>query len=148
MKIFVDTNVLLDVLIEREPFYKDSAVVWTMVEKKLVKGYISAISVNNIYYISKKMKGKSEAEQLMDKVLKDFKIISLTYEIIKLSRTISGKDFEDVIQYFSALQKGCDFIVTRNKKDFPQKEIEVLEPAEFIKKFDNMHMEEDSSESS
>jgi predicted nucleic acid-binding protein len=56
MKIFIDTNVLLDVLIEREPFYKDSAVVWTMVEKNLVKGYISAISVNNIYYISKKMK--------------------------------------------------------------------------------------------
>jgi predicted nucleic acid-binding protein len=79
MKIFIDTNVLLDVLIEREPFYKDSAVVWTMVEKNLVKGYISAISVNNIYYISKKMKGKSEAEQLIDKVLKDFKIISLTY---------------------------------------------------------------------
>lgn len=138
MKIFVDTNILLDVLTEREPFHKDSAIIWTLVEKNLVKGYISAISVNNIYYISKKMKGKATAEKLVDQIMKNFRIISLTYEILKLSRTLSGKDFEDVIQYFSALQKGCDFIITRNKGDFPQKEIEVVEPVEFIEKYNNM----------
>jgi predicted nucleic acid-binding protein len=141
MKVLIDTNVLLDVLTKREPFYKDSAVIWTMVDKNLVKGYISAISVNNIYYITRKLKGISEAERIVDKVIKDFRIISLTYEILKLSRTISKKDFEDVIQYFSAIQQGCDFIVTRDTKDFPQKNIKVIEPAEFIKKFENIHTE-------
>lgn len=143
MRIFIDTNILLDVLTEREPFYKNSAVIWSLVEKGFVKGYISAISINNIYYITRKLKGKSGAEQIVDKVLKDFKIISLTYEILKLSRTIDKKDFEDVIQYFSALQKGCDYIITRNKKDFPQKEIEVIEPADFIKTFEDIQTKAD-----
>lgn len=138
MKIFIDTNILLDVLTGREPFYENSAIIWSMVEKDLIKGYISAISVNNIYYIVKKQLGKSEAEKLIDKILKDFKVTSLTFEILKLARTMKEKDFEDVIQYFSALQTGCDFIVTRNKKDFPQKEIEIIEPGEFIEKFDEM----------
>lgn len=138
MKIFIDTNILLDVLIRREGFYENSAIVWSMVEKDLVKGYISAISVNNVYYIIKKQKGTSEAEKLVDKILKDFKIIPLTFEILKLARTIKEKDFEDIIQYFSALQTGCDFIVTRNKKDFLKKKIEVVEPGEFIEKFDDM----------
>lgn len=138
MKIFIDTNILLDVLTGREPFYKNSAIIWSMVEKDLVKGYISAISVNNVYYIVKKQKGKNEAEKLVDKILKDFKIIPLTYEILKFARTMKGKDFEDIIQYFSALQTGCEFIITRNKKDFPKKKLEVVEPGEFIEKFDDM----------
>lgn len=143
MKVFLDTNVLIDVLTKREPFYSNSAKIWTMVEKNLVKGYISAISVNNIYYIIKKLKGKNEAEQIVDKIIKDFKIISLTYEILKLSRTINKKDFEDIIQYFSALQKGCEFIITRDIKDFPKKEIKVIEPSEFIEKFENIQVEKD-----
>ncbi|MCP5045786.1 MAG: PIN domain-containing protein [bacterium] len=135
MKALIDTNVLLDVLTEREPFYEHSAVIWSLVEKNLIKGYISAISVNNIYYITKKLKGRSGAEQIVDKIIKDFKVISLTYEILKLSRTINNKDFEDTIQYFSALQNGCEYIITRNKKDFPQKKIRVIEPVEFIGKY-------------
>jgi predicted nucleic acid-binding protein len=110
-----------------------------MVDKNLIKGYISAISINNIYYITRKQKGRSEAERIVDKVLKDFKIISLTYEILKLSRTVDKKDFEDVIQYFSALQKGCEYIITRNTKDFLQKEIKVIKPADFIKEFESMN---------
>lgn len=138
MKIFIDTNILLDVLTGREPFYKNSAIIWSMVEKEIVKGYISAISVNNVYYIVKKLKGRIEAEKVVDKILKDFKVISLTYEILKLARTMKERDFEDIIQYFSALQVGCDFIITRNKKDFPRKEIEIVDPGEFIEKFDEI----------
>jgi predicted nucleic acid-binding protein len=104
MKVFVDTNILLDVLTEREPFYKNSAIIWTMAEKNVFNAYISAISVNNVYYITRKLKGRTQAGQIVDKILEDFTIIALTYETLKLSRTIEGKDFEDVIQYFSA---GC-----------------------------------------
>jgi predicted nucleic acid-binding protein len=138
MKAFIDTNILLDVLTGREPFYENSAIIWSLVEKELVKGHISAISVNNVYYIVKKQKGQSEAEKVVDKILKDFKVIPLTYEILKLARTIKEKDFEDIIQYFSALQTGCDFIITRNKKDFPKKRLEIVDPVEFIEKFDEM----------
>jgi predicted nucleic acid-binding protein len=135
MKVFVDTNIIMDVLTEREPFYKNSAVMWTMAEKNVFNAYISAISVNNVYYIIKKLKGKSQAGQIVDKILEDFTIIALTYEILKLSRTFGGKDFEDVIQYFSAIHSGCDYIVTRNPSDFPGKEIKILQPHEFIERF-------------
>jgi len=121
MKIFIDTNILLDVLTAREPFYENSAVIWSLAEKRQAKGYISAISVNNIYYITKKMIGMDEAESIVDKVLNDFTVLPLTFEVLKLARTISKKDFEDIIQYFSAIQIGCDYIVTRNKRTSPKK---------------------------
>lgn len=135
MKVFVDTNILLDVLTEREPFYKNSAIIWTMAEKNVFNAYISAISVNNVYYISRKLKGRTQAGQIVDKILEDFTIIALTYETLKLSRTIEGKDFEDVIQYFSAVHSGCDYIVTRNPRDFPGKEIKIFQPHEFLERF-------------
>ncbi len=74
-KIFVDTNVLLDVLTKREPFYENSAMIWSLVEEGIVEGYISAISVNNVLYISKKLHDLEYAQGLVDKILKDFQII-------------------------------------------------------------------------
>ena len=134
MNALIDTNVLLDVLTEREPFYKDSAVIWSLAEENCIQGYISAISVNNVYYITRKLKDKKTAGTLVDKILKDFNVIALTYEILKLARTIDA-DYEDLIQYFSALQKGCDYIITRDPNGFPKKGIKIIKPTIFIKKF-------------
>ena len=58
MKVLVDTNILLDVLTKREPFYVDSAKVWTLAREKIIESHLSAISVNNLYYIIKSLKGK------------------------------------------------------------------------------------------
>ncbi len=134
MKVLIDTNVLLDVLTKREPFYKDSAIVWSLTEKNIIEGYISAISVNNIYYITKKLNDKKTAGSLVDKILKDFNVVALTFEILKLARTKDG-DYEDLIQYFSALQNSCDYIMTRDPKGFPKKGIKIIKPAAFVKKF-------------
>jgi predicted nucleic acid-binding protein len=133
MKVLIDTNVLLDVLTKREPFYNDSAIVWSLAEENIIEGYISAISVNNTYYLSKKLSDKKTANSLVDKILKDFRIIALTYDILKLARTKTG-DYEDLIQYFSAFQKGCEYIITRDPKGFPKKGIKIVEPSDFIKK--------------
>ena len=135
MKIFVDTNILLDVLTKRELFYGNSAVIWSLVEEGIVEGYISAISANNLFYISKKLRDIEYAQELVDKILKDFQIIELNYEILKLSRTISDRDYEDLIQYFSAIKSGSRYLITRNKDDFPGTGIEILEPAEFLQIF-------------
>lgn len=133
MKVLIDTNVLLDVLTQREPFYKDSAVIWSLAEEKIIEGYISAISVNNIYYITKKLNDEKTAGSLVDKIMKDFNVISVTYEILKLARTKDG-DYEDLIQYISALQNACDYIITRDPKGFPKKGIKIIAPTAFIKK--------------
>ena len=134
MKILIDTNVILDVLIKREPYYLDSARVWTLTRGKTIEGYLSAISVNNLYYIVNKLKGHKTAASLVDHILEDYEIISLTKNILKQARTIEKKDFEDLIQYFSALQEGCDFLVTRNKKDFPSGGVKVISPQEILKR--------------
>lgn len=132
MKIFIDTNVLLDVLTQRTLFYDDAAVVWSLVEQGIVSGYISAISVNNVFYIARKLKTLEDAQSLVDKILKDFRVIALDYEILKLARTISNQDYEDLIQYFSAIKSGCNYLITRNKKDFPDSGIDLLLPKEFL----------------
>ena len=133
MKIFLDTNILLDVLTKRDPFYNSSAVIWSLIEENIFKGFISAISVNNIFYISKKINNIKYARNIVDKLLSDFKIIELSYEILKLARTINNNsDYEDLIQYFSAFNYGCKYLITRNEKDFPKTGIEVINPDNFI----------------
>lgn len=133
MKILIDTNIILDVLTKREPFYLNSARVWTFVREEIIEGCISAISVNNLYYILSKLKGLKAAESFIDQILEDFGIIALTKDILKQARTISKKDFEDLIQYFSAIHEGCEGIVTSNKKDFPSIGIKIISPVELLK---------------
>ena len=134
MKILIDTNVIMDVLVKREHFYVDSARVWTLIRRKFIAGYLSAISINNLYYIVNKLQGRQIAESFVDQTLEDFEIVSLTKSILKQARTLQKKDFEDLIQYFSALHEGCDFLVTRNKKDFPSIGIKIISPGELLKR--------------
>lgn len=133
MKIFIDTNIIMDVLTKREGFYPEAAIIWSLIKNGYVDGYISAISVNNIYYIIKKLTGIKMAENYIDRILADFTIVSLTKDILYQARKKSGKDFEDLIQYFSALHAGCEKLITRNKKNFPRAGIDVMLPAEFLK---------------
>ena len=118
MKILIDTNVIMDVLVKREPFYVDSARVWTLIRGKFIAGYLSAISINNLYYIVNKLNGQKIAESFVDQTL---------------------EDFEDLIQYFSALHEGCDFLVTRNKKDFPSIGIKIISPGELLKRLEKVN---------
>jgi predicted nucleic acid-binding protein len=132
MKILVDTNILLDVLTQRRPFFQDSARVWSLIHDGLFEGYVSAISVNNLYYIVRKLRDKKTAEFFVDDLLRDFEVVSLTKSIFKQARTVAAKDFEDSIQYFSAIQEGCEILLTRNKKDFPAAGLQILNPSEFL----------------
>ncbi len=133
MKVLIDTNILLDVLTRREPHYQSAAQTWTLVKEGLVQGHISAISVNNLYYIIKKLTEQSIAEVFVDEVLGDFDVVPLTKDILRQARTKKGRDYEDLIQYFSAIHSGCEYIITRNKKDFPQIGIKIVSPKDFLK---------------
>lgn len=141
MKVLIDTNIILDVLTKRKPFYIDSARVWTLIKEEIIEGCISAISVNNLYYIVKKLKGQKTAELFIDQILEDFKIVELTKDILKQARTIPEKDFEDLIQYFSGIHKGCEVIVTRNKKDFPAIGLRIMNPTELLKRIEGEESE-------
>lgn len=133
MKLFVDTNVVIDVLARREQFYDASSAILTMLEKDQAEGFISAISFNSIHYILRKHSGKVKADNAIRALLSVFNIATLDKRI--LTRTIESwfNDFEDGIQFFSAIRCNADYLISRNVRDFPHDDIPVLTPEEFLK---------------
>jgi len=132
MRLFIDTNVMLDFLGERDPFYISAAKIATLADKRSLQIIVSAMSYATISYFLTKYYG---LEKTKDK-LRKFKVIS---EICELDEVIIEKglnsnfsDFEDSLQYFSALRTECDIIITRNGKDFKKSEIPVMSPDEFL----------------
>lgn len=132
MRIFLDTNILLDVLLDRKPFCEASSKLWRLAECGRLEAAISAISFNNVFYIVRKYAGKEAAQRTVEVMNGNFSVFPLTRDII--SRAIAAKlpDFEDSIQFFSAVACEADYIITRNARDFPQESIPVLSPASFL----------------
>lgn len=132
MNIFIDTNVLLDVLNNRMPYYADSSSVWTLIEKARFDGYISAINFNNIYYISRKVSKPSAIRKTLSLLRDIFKIVPLDEQIVAQAIDSEFKDFEDAIQYFSAVRANAECIISRNLSHYRKSDITVMTPSEFL----------------
>lgn len=132
MNVYVDTNVLLDVLARREPFYRDSAAVWTLAEQGRIRGLISVISFTNIFYIIRKLRGRRIALRTMAQLRATFTPVACDGQVLDQAIDADFGDFEDAIQYFSAAHAGVCCIVSRNPDHFRRSEPAVLSPAEFL----------------
>ncbi len=132
MRVFIDTNVLLDVLELRMPHYEFSSQIWALAESGRLEGSISAISFNNIYYLIKKHCNKPSAQRAVEIMNAIFNMVSLDQDIMGKSIEAKSPDFEDSIQFFSALKANANFIITRNVNDFPQTVIPVVSPENFL----------------
>lgn len=133
MRLFLDTNVILDLILNRQPFFDDIAKIVTLSEKGKHKLVTTSVSFVNCNYIL----GRSIKKE---KVTENLKIARLIFDIIDVSQTDIDKslnsdfeDFEDGVQYYSALRNNCNYIITRDNKDFKHSEIPVLAPSEFLK---------------
>ena len=133
INILLDTNIILDLLAAREPFYAEAAELFSLADKKLIKLSVSALSLANIHYILSKFTNDQEAR----KILRNFKVIvsvlPLDEKIVDLALNSDFKDFEDSIQYFTAIENAQKLIVTRNKSDFKHSKIPIMTAGEFIK---------------
>lgn len=119
MRILVDTNVILDVLLRREPFYSNGAKVLKLSKKDGVELYISASAITDIYYIANQsLKNKEDVKNLLIKLIKIVSIACVSEDEIKNALLLSWKDFEDSVQYSVALLQKMDGIVTRNTNDY------------------------------
>ena len=131
-RIFLDTNVILDLLGERVPFYDSIAKVATLADQKKLTLIVSPLSFTKIDYVLNKYE---IAESVLNK-LRKFKIIcevcEVNEETIDKALNSSFKDFEDALQYFTALQANCSIIITRNGKDFKQATIPIMTAEEFL----------------
>ena len=132
MRVFLDTNVVLDLLLGREPFADDAARIWTLSEEGKVVGLVSAVSFTTIYYMTRQRQPHQRAIAAL-KVLRDvFNPVACDATILNRAIDSDFKDFEDAVQHFSALAAGAEVIVTRNPSDFAAAEILVMAPAEFL----------------
>ena len=132
MNVFVDTNVLLDVLARRTPFYAAAAQVWSMAERGDIIGHISAISFNNIYYIVRKAENKAKAQKALVMLRDIFRVVAPDTQIINQAIDAGIGDFEDAVQFHSAIRAKAAHLITRNPDDFPRPDLSILTPEEFL----------------
>jgi predicted nucleic acid-binding protein len=135
-KIFVDTDVVLDLLAKREPFYKYAARLFTSADEQKLKIYVSSLCFSNLNYILSKQKSVSEARKILSRFKVLVNVLSVDDKIIELALNSDFVDFEDAIQYYCAIENGINIVVTRNLKDFKHATIPVLTAEEFVKNDD------------
>lgn len=134
-KLFIDTNIVLDLLGKREPFYDDAAKLFSLADRGKVKLYISSLTIANANYVLTRFKSSKEARVILLKFKILVVVLVLNDKIIELSlNDDSFKDFEDGLQYYTALESEADIIITRNLKDFKASKIPVMTPGQYLKK--------------
>jgi len=133
MKVLIDTNVALDILLNRIEFYSNSVGIFVMAEKKLVIGYISASAVTDIFYIAQRKLGKKVIKEAIKKVLKIFYPATVTDNNIYQALDLGWDDFEDSLQYVVGEGLAVDYIVTRNTQDFTSCSINTVTSEQFLK---------------
>jgi len=132
-KLFLDTNIIIDLLAKREPYYKHAAQIFSLADKSKVQLFVSALSFANTNYILQKGMKPDKVKQILRKLKLIVNLISLDDKIVGLSlNDTEFKDYEDAIQYFSALENGMDVIITRNLKDFQKSKIPTLTAEQFL----------------
>ena len=132
MRIFVDTNLLLDVIARREPFYAAAARVWTMAETGACEALVSAISFNNVFYIVRKAGDTATARRALVPLRDVFACIAPHQRILNQAIDSEIPDFEDAIQLYSAIHAHADYLLTRNVGDFPSGILPILTADEFL----------------
>jgi predicted nucleic acid-binding protein len=132
MRIFVDANLLLDVLARREPFYAAAARIWTMAETGACEALVSAISFNNVFYILRKARDAATARRALILLRDVFASVAPDQRVLNQAIDSDILDFEDAIQLYSALHAHADFLLTRNVSDFPAGILPILAPDEFL----------------
>jgi len=132
VKLFIDTNLLLDVLAERKPFYASAARVWSLCETRACEGLVSAISFNNVFYIVRRARNADVAHRALILMRNVFSSVAPDQQILNQAIDSDIPDFEDAIQFFSAQRAGADYLLTRNAPDFPKTLLPIMAPDEFL----------------
>ena len=131
--LFLDTNVVLDLLGERDPYYEPAAMIVSLADRNVVTVVVSALTYPTVHYLLTKF----EREHMVRDKIRKFRAITqtsdLTDSIIEKALGSDFRDFEDALQYHCALQADCDILITRNTKDFRKSRIPVLSAEEYLK---------------
>ncbi|WP_425422436.1 type II toxin-antitoxin system VapC family toxin [Phaeodactylibacter xiamenensis] len=134
-KLFIDTNIVLDLLGQRAPFYQDAAKLFSLADRKEIKLCVSSLSFANANYILSKLKSKEEARAILTRFKVLVEVLALDDKILELSLNDDAfSDFEDGLQYYTALENESDVIITRNLRDFKTSAIPVMTAGQYLQK--------------
>lgn len=132
MKILLDTNVLLDVFLERKPFYDSSIRVTALIERGKIEGWLCGTTVTTIYYLIEKALSKGDADRHIKNLLKLFHVAPINLTVLQNAVDTKFRDYEDGVLHQSAVSAGLDGIITRNTKDFQHSQLPVYTPDELL----------------
>jgi predicted nucleic acid-binding protein len=128
----IDTNVVLDVLLDRQPHVVASAAVWAATETGLARGFLASHAITTIHYLVRKELGLARAKRTISSILRVFDVATVDGAVLQEALQLSLPDFEDSVTAAAAQLAGCDFIVTRDPKGFRGSPIRPLTPEAFL----------------
>jgi len=131
VKVLIDTNVALDILMHRAD-YDNSVTVFAMAEKALITGFISASAITDVFYVAKSKLGKKPTKEAIKELLQIFKPAAVTDTNIFQALDMDWNDFEDSVQYTVGEGLSVDYIITRNTQDFSSSNIPAVTPEQFL----------------
>jgi len=132
MKVLLDTNIVLDLLLDREPFGELAKKIFIKIENKDIDGFLCPTTITTIYYLLNKHLSKNKCDEAIKSLLEIFNIVKIDKHVLQESLSSSGSDFEDSVIYTSAKFEEVDIIITRDKKGFKNSKVKVLPPIEFL----------------
>ena len=130
--VFVDTDVILDLFLRREPHHKTALHFFSFLKKHAIQGFTSPDSVANTYYILARLKNRGYAIEKVRKLTQLIRIAAVDQQIVDDAARAPYRDFEDSLQYHCALSNGIGFLITRNTSDYPKDRLRVLLPGEYM----------------
>lgn len=135
-RVLLDTNVVLDFLLDRTPFADPAAILWQAGDAGRLVIYVSIITPINVFYIARKLKGSTEARQMTASLLASSRICCPTHSDLQGALGLPLNDFEDAVQVISAEVESLDAIITRDPDDYAGVEFPIFSPKEFLARFD------------
>ena len=133
MKILLDTNIVLDLLMDRMPFSDFAVKLFSTVEMGTVRGYLCGTTITTIYYLTSKTVGAPQAREEIKKLLSLFEVAPVNRHVLESALVADFNDFEDAVIHEAACHVGADALVTRNQKDFSKSRIPVYSSEEMAK---------------
>lgn len=127
-RILLDTNIVLDVLLDRKPYVDASAALWAAVETGFAEGMLAAHAVTTIHYLIRREMGNAKSGRTISAILRVFRVAAVNCEVIRQALELPVSDFEDAVTAAAAGFAGCDYIVTRDPKGFRGSPIPSLTP--------------------
>jgi predicted nucleic acid-binding protein len=136
MRVLLDTDVILDVVLAREPFAQKSAQLFKLHEQGKIDAYMAAITPINVFYITRKLKGTDAAQLAVELLLMSLAVCPLSHAVLDDAYKLSFADYEDAVQHASATASGLDTIVTRDIDDYKNATLQIFSPTDFLAKLE------------